>query len=88
MKRSARAASMAACFYVGFAAPLFAAGATATGTANTRSGNERAVVNKPAPMCLSDLRAFDRQIEKDAIGWAGPATATAIRCSVTDTVVC
>ncbi len=72
MRRSALTASVAACFGLGFAAPLLAAEPTATGTVNNQPANDKTAANAPAQKCLSDLRAFDNQMQKDDY-WLGGA---------------
>jgi sporulation protein YlmC with PRC-barrel domain len=69
MKRSILAGSVAAC--LGLAAPLHAADAPVTDTATHPSPAARNVAaTKPAEKCLSDLRAFDSQMEKGGY-WLG-----------------
>ncbi len=71
MKRSVLAGSVAGCLCLGLAVPLLAAQPSATGTANSPSASETNVAApKPAQKCLSDLRAFDSQMEKDGY-WLG-----------------
>ena len=71
MKRSTLASSAAAFFCLGFAAPLLAAQPAAAGTVNQTSSSEKKVAAvKPAEKCLSDLRAFDNQMDKDGY-WLG-----------------
>lgn len=66
MKRSILCSSVAACLCLGLAAPLFAAEPSGTGTANQPpSGSNKVAIPQPAEKCLSDLRAFNGQIEKD-----------------------
>src|ERR1035438_6175687 len=66
MKRSALAASLTASLCLGFAAPLPAAPAPETATVHKPFGDANAASNmKSAQKCLSDLRAFDIQIQKD-----------------------
>lgn len=72
MKRSTIAGSVAACFCLGLAAPLLAAEPSATGTVNQPSRNENnPSATKPAEQCLSDLRAFDSQMQKDGYWLSG-----------------
>jgi sporulation protein YlmC with PRC-barrel domain len=71
MKRPILAGSMAACFCLGLAVPLFAAEPAATGAVTPPSAAEKnASAIKPAQQCLSDLRAFDSQMRKDGY-WLG-----------------
>jgi sporulation protein YlmC with PRC-barrel domain len=71
MKHSILASSVAAWISLGFAAPLLAAEAPATGTANRPSPVATKVsAAKPAVKCLSDLRAFDTQMGKGGY-WLG-----------------
>lgn len=71
MKRSTLAGSAAALFYLGFATPLLAAEPAATGavTQSPSAGNKVAAI-KPAEKCLSDLGAFDNQMDKEGY-WLG-----------------
>lgn len=71
MKRSTLASSAAALFCLGFATPLLAAEPAVTGTVNQSpsAGNKVAAI-KPAEKCLSDLRAFDNQMDKEGY-WLG-----------------
>jgi sporulation protein YlmC with PRC-barrel domain len=71
MKRSILVNSMAACLCLGLAAPLLAAEPSVTGAVNQPSPNEKNVsATKPTAKCLSDLRAFNGQMEKDGY-WLG-----------------
>jgi sporulation protein YlmC with PRC-barrel domain len=71
MKRSILTGSVTACLCLGLAAPLFAAPLPAAGTQAPPSPSEKNVsTTKPAEKCLSDLRAFDSQAEKDGY-WLG-----------------
>lgn len=71
LKRSTLAGSVAACFCIGLGAPSLAAEPAATGMAAPPSPGEKNITAvKPAAKCLSDLRAFDRQREKDGY-WLG-----------------
>jgi len=66
MRRSILAGAMATCFCLGVVAPLLAAQPAATDTANQPPPSAMAIsVAEPAGKCLSDLRAFDTQMEKD-----------------------
>jgi|SRR5579872_813981 len=72
MKRSALATSLAACFCLGLAAPLLAAEPAAAGTATPATPVEKAAAaNQPAQQCLTDLRAFDSQMQKDGYWLSG-----------------
>jgi sporulation protein YlmC with PRC-barrel domain len=71
MNRSILAASAAACFYFGFAGPLLAAQPAATAKAIQAAADHKKVTDiQPAQKCLSDLRAFENQLEKDRY-WLG-----------------
>ena len=71
MNRSILAAATAACFYFSFAVPLLAAQPAATGKVRESAAADKTVTDiKPAKKCLSDLRAFDNQLEKDRY-WLG-----------------
>ncbi len=71
MKRSSLAVPFAVCICLGMAAPVFAAEPVATTAANQVSPGERnASAIKPAATCLSDLRTFDSQMQKDGY-WLG-----------------
>jgi sporulation protein YlmC with PRC-barrel domain len=71
MKRTILAGSVAACFCLGLAGQLLAAEPPVTSTTNHPSPGEQNVsAIKPAAKCLSDLRAFDDQMEKDGY-WRG-----------------
>ncbi|AMN39726.1 PRC-barrel domain-containing protein [Rhodoplanes sp. Z2-YC6860] len=71
MKRSVLLSSVAACLCLGLAVPLLAAEPSATGAANQPSpGAKSAAATQPAEKCLSDLRAFNSQMEKDGY-WLG-----------------
>ena len=65
MKRSTLVGSVTVCMCFGLAAPLLAADPVAT--ANQASPGEESGISaiKPAKKCLSDLHAFDSQMEKD-----------------------
>jgi sporulation protein YlmC with PRC-barrel domain len=68
------ASSVAACFCLGFTTPSLAAEAPATGAVNPPSpGEKTAAAIKPAEKCLSDLRAFDAQMEKGGYWLGGSA---------------
>ncbi len=71
MSRSTLTSSVAACILLGVTTPLLAAppAATATGTASVGSA-EQIAATKPAEKCLSDLRAFDKDMEKGGY-WMG-----------------
>jgi sporulation protein YlmC with PRC-barrel domain len=71
MTRSYLVSSMVACLCLGLPAPLLAAEPSATGTGNQLSPSENnADATNPTEKCLSDLRAFDSQMEKDGY-WLG-----------------
>jgi len=71
MNSSALPKSVAACFFPGLAVPPLAAQTPAPGTANPPPPIQKnASVTKPAQKCLSDLEAFDSQMEKDGY-WLG-----------------
>jgi len=66
MKRSALAASLAACFYLGLAAPLFAAQPAKPGAPNNLSPDKAAALNKqPAQTCMNELQTFDVKLQRD-----------------------
>ncbi len=70
MKRSIFLGSVAGMLSLGFA-PLFAAEPVFTGAANVVSPGEIAASTaRPAEACLSDLRAFHIQMQKDGY-WLG-----------------
>jgi sporulation protein YlmC with PRC-barrel domain len=69
MKRSIFASSVATCFFLGLAAPVLAAQPPATGPANDPSASAENL-SMAAQTCLSDLRAFDKQMDKDGY-WLG-----------------
>jgi sporulation protein YlmC with PRC-barrel domain len=71
MTRSILASSVAACICLGLATPLFAAEPTVTGTANPPAPTEKTAAAQPAQQCLSDLRAFDSQMQKDGYWLSG-----------------
>lgn len=72
MKRSVLATSLAACSFLGLAGPSLAAEPVETGTANPPALSEKtATATKPAEKCLSDLRAFDSQMQKDGYWLSG-----------------
>lgn len=74
MKHSILTSSAAAWLCLGFAGPLLAAEAPATGMANPPSPVAANVpAAKPAEKCLSDLRAFDSQMEKGGYWLGGSA---------------
>jgi len=71
MKRVTLAKSVAACFCLGVVVPLLSAQTPAPSTANQPSSVAKNVAAiKPAEACLSDLRVFDSQMEKDGY-WLG-----------------
>ena len=71
MTRSILAGSVAACICLGLTVPLLAAEPTATGATNSpRASAKTAAGIKPAEKCLTDLRAFSGEMEKDGY-WLG-----------------
>ena len=72
MNNSKISGSVAAFLCLGLGAPTFAAEPVVTGTAIHASPGEKVVtpVVKPAATCLSDLRAFHEQMQKDGY-WLG-----------------
>jgi sporulation protein YlmC with PRC-barrel domain len=65
MHHPAFAASLTACLCLGLATPLFAAQSTDTGTVHNPPGTANSMSNeKPAQKCLTDLRAFENQMQK------------------------
>jgi len=79
MKRSILVSSAAACLYLGLATPLLAAEPATTGVTNPPAPAEKtAAAVRPAAQCLSDLRAFDGQMQKDGY-WLASGMGTAIR---------
>ena len=72
MTRSILTSSVAACICLGLAAPLFAAEPAAISTANPPAAAEKsAAAIQPAQQCLTDLRAFDGQMQKDGYWLSG-----------------
>ena len=72
MTRSILVSSVAACICLGPAAPLLAAEPAATGTTNPPAPAEKtATAIQPAQQCLTDLRAFDSQMQKDGYWLSG-----------------
>lgn len=70
MKRLTLATSVATCLCLGLVTPLLVAG-SAAGTKDQPSARmENASVVKPAEKCLSDLRTFQGQMDKDGY-WLG-----------------
>lgn len=70
MKRPTFVGIAAACLCLGHAPPLLAAEAPGTGAAPA-SASDTEISGQPSPKtCLSDLRAFDSQLEKDGY-WPG-----------------
>lgn len=66
MTRSALATAVAAFFCFGFATPLIAAPSPETAAVHTSSPDAKPTgTTQPAKKCLSDLRAFDSQMQKD-----------------------
>jgi sporulation protein YlmC with PRC-barrel domain len=72
MKHSTLAGSVAACICLGLSAPLLAAEPAATTVNQSSPGEQNASTSTitPAKKCLSDLRAFDSQMQKDGY-WLG-----------------
>jgi len=70
MNRLTLAGSVAACLCFGLAGPLLAAEPEATGTTNQSPGEKTGAASKPAEACLSDLRAFDSQMQTGGY-WLG-----------------
>ncbi len=70
MKHSPLMSSVAACFCLTIATPLLAAQPSAADTANAPSGGKSVASPKPAEKCLSDIRAFSSQMQKDGY-WLG-----------------
>ncbi len=71
MKRSILVSSVAIFICLGLAVPLLAAESPIAGTATQRTASEKNVSTpKPAEKCLSDLRAFDDQMDKGGY-WLG-----------------
>lgn len=70
MTRSILVSTVAACAYLGFAAPLFAAEPAAITPTTPPSAAAKAAAVRPAQQCLTDLRAFDGQMQKDGY-WLG-----------------
>jgi sporulation protein YlmC with PRC-barrel domain len=72
MTYSILASSVAACICLGLAAPIFAAEPVTTGVAIPSAPAEKtAAANQPAQQCLTDLRAFDSQMQKDGYWLSG-----------------
>ncbi len=69
MPRSIFTSSVAACICLGLATPVLAAEPAAT--AKPPAAKERAAAIKPAEKCLTDLRAFDSQMQKDGYWLSG-----------------
>jgi sporulation protein YlmC with PRC-barrel domain len=71
MNRSTLFTSVAACLCLGLPAPVLAAETPATAAVNNPPAADKTVsASKPAEKCLSDLQAFDTQMEKDGY-WLG-----------------
>jgi len=71
MKRLTLASSVTTCICLGLAAPLLAAEPPTASTITSPPLNEQMVsAPKPAEKCLSDLHAFDSQMEKNGY-WLG-----------------
>jgi sporulation protein YlmC with PRC-barrel domain len=71
MTRSIVVSSAAACICLGLATPLFAAEPAAGGAANPPSTAGKTAAAQPAEQCLTDLRAFDSQMQKDGYWRSG-----------------
>jgi sporulation protein YlmC with PRC-barrel domain len=72
MKRSTLFGSVAACLCVVLSPPLLAADPVTTGAVNQPPTSEKNFsAPKPAEKCLSDLHAFDNQMEKDGYWLVG-----------------
>jgi hypothetical protein len=69
MKLSILFSSVAACICLSLSPPLLAADPSVAGAAPA-SGEKNVSVTKPAEKCLSDLRAFDTQMDKEGY-WLG-----------------
>lgn len=69
MNCSTLAKSVVACFCLGAAVPLLAAQTPAPGTLPSANQKDTSAT-KPAATCLSDLQAFDSQMEKEGY-WLG-----------------
>ena len=73
MKRSTLVGSVATCFLLGLTAPLLADDPTTTAIGPPLSlFRQNVSATKVANSCLSDLSAFDGQIEKDGYWLGGP----------------
>jgi sporulation protein YlmC with PRC-barrel domain len=71
MKRSALVNSVATCICLGLATPLLAAEPPIAGTTSSPPPSSPIIsAAKPAEKCLSDLRSFDGQMEKEGY-WLG-----------------
>jgi len=72
MKRATLVASTAAYLCLGLTVPILAAEPAAPSTANSSPvGGKNVSATAPAEKCLSDLRAFDNQMDKDGQWLAG-----------------
>jgi sporulation protein YlmC with PRC-barrel domain len=71
MTHSILASSVAVCTCLGLGAPLLAAESPATGSANPAAPVEKTAAAQPAQQCLTDLRAFDGQMQKDGYWLSG-----------------
>lgn len=71
MKRAILAGSVTALAFLGFATSLLAAPPTATGMNQPSSGEKKGAAIKSAQKCLSDLLAFDSQMEKEGYWLSG-----------------
>lgn len=71
MKSSTLISSVAVCFSLGVAAPLLAQPAATGAVTQQSSGEQNVSPAKVAETCLSDLRTFDSQMEKDGYWLSG-----------------
>ena len=71
IKQSTLVSSAAVCICLGLPVPLLAAEPPLAGTTSQPASSEKSVsAAKPAERCLSDLRTFDNQMEKEGY-WLG-----------------
>jgi sporulation protein YlmC with PRC-barrel domain len=71
MKRTILAGSVMALAFLGFVTSLLAAPPTATGVNQSSSGEKKGAAIDSAEKCLSDLLAFDSQMEKEGYWLSG-----------------
>jgi sporulation protein YlmC with PRC-barrel domain len=71
MKITILAGSVSALTFLGFGTPLLAAPPTATGMSQPSSAEKTGIAMKAAQRCLSDLLAFDSQMEKEGYWLSG-----------------